>query len=146
MQKQRKGRQETVVQWWGSVLVPPEGIYLTIWYIALSSSTGTKPPTQVEDGNFRLCTGTWTLGYLKPEGWWLRLLGHHPVASPPTNQRRVTHPADLLPKFFLATDDYSEAILVILKIPFVIKSKNFYLAECLGLLGHYKNSLLRSEQ
>lgn len=64
----------------------------------------------------------------------MRFLGHHPVASPPTHQRWVTHPVDLLPKFFLATDDYSEAILVILKIPFVIKSKNFYLAECLGLL------------
>ena len=35
------------------VLVPPQGIYITH---LLSSSAGTKAPTQVEDGNFRLST------------------------------------------------------------------------------------------
>ena len=51
---------------------------------SLSSSTGTKAPTQVEDGNFRLST---------------RVLEHCPVTSPPTNQNKVTHPAALSPDF-----------------------------------------------
>ena len=42
----------------------------------------TGAPTEVEDGNFRLNT---------------RVLGHHSVASPPTNQKKVTHPAALSP-------------------------------------------------
>ena len=37
----------------GRVLVPPQGKYTTI---SLSSSVGTKAPTQVEDGNLRLST------------------------------------------------------------------------------------------
>ena len=40
----------------------------------------TKAPTQVEDGNFRLST---------------RFLEHLPTTSPPTNQKKVTHPAAL---------------------------------------------------
>ena len=51
MQKQRRSNQETIVQPWGRILVPPEGIHITI---PLSSSVGTKAPTEVEDGNFRL--------------------------------------------------------------------------------------------
>ena len=74
MQKQRRSSQETTVQLWGRVLVPPQGLYITI---SLSSSVGTKVPTQVEDGNFRLST---------------RFLEHRPVTSPPTNQKKVTHP------------------------------------------------------
>ena len=35
------------------------------------------PPTQVEDGNLRLSP---------------RFLVHHPVTSPPTNQKKATHP------------------------------------------------------
>ena len=42
----------------------------------------TGAPTKVEDGNFRLNT---------------RVLEHHSVASPPTNQKEVTHPAALSP-------------------------------------------------
>ena len=42
----------------------------------------TGAPTQVEDGNFRLNT---------------RFLEHSSVASPPTNQKEVTHPAALSP-------------------------------------------------
>ena len=37
-------------------------------------------PTQVKDGNFRLST---------------RFLEHRSVASPPSNQKKVTHPAAL---------------------------------------------------
>ena len=50
MQKQRRNNQETIVQRWGRVLVPPQGIYITI---SLISSAGTKALTQVEDGNFQ---------------------------------------------------------------------------------------------
>ena len=42
----------------------------------------TGGPTQVEDGNFRLSS---------------KFLEHHPVASPPTNLKKVTHPAVLTP-------------------------------------------------
>ena len=60
MQKQRRSSQETIVQPWGRVLVPTQGIYITI---PLSSYAGTKVSTQVKDGNFRLST---------------RFLEHHP--------------------------------------------------------------------
>ena len=53
MQKQRKGSQETIAQPWGKILVPPQGIYITI---TSSFSAGTNAPTQVKDGNFRLIT------------------------------------------------------------------------------------------
>ena len=43
-----------------------------------------RPPTQVEGSNFRLGT---------------RFLEHHPVTSPPTNQKKVTHPAALTSNF-----------------------------------------------
>ena len=78
MQKQGRSSQETIVQLWNTVLVPPERIYI----ISLSSPVGTKTPTQVEDGNFRLST---------------RFLEHLPVTSPPTSQKKVTHPAALTP-------------------------------------------------
>ena len=81
MQKQGRNSWEAIVQPWGRVLVPPQGIYMTV---SLSSSAGTKAPTQVEDGNFRL--GAW-------------FLGHRPVTSPPTNQKKVTNPAALTPNF-----------------------------------------------
>ena len=42
--------------------------------IPLSSSTGTKSPTQKEDGNFRLSTGS---------------LEHHPVPAPPASKKKV---------------------------------------------------------
>jgi len=45
---------------------------------------GTRIPTQVEDGNFRLSP---------------RSLEHCPLTSPPTNQKKVTHPAALTPNF-----------------------------------------------
>ena len=81
MQKQGRSSQETIVQPWDRVLVPPQGIYRTI---SLSSSAGTKVPTQVEDSNFRLSS---------------RFLEHHPVTSPPTNQKKVTHSTALTPNF-----------------------------------------------
>ena len=43
--------------------------------IPFSSSAGTKAPTQVEDGDFRLST---------------RFLEHCPVTSPPTNQKKAS--------------------------------------------------------
>ena len=62
----------------------------------LSSSSVTWPPTQVKGDSFRLRTGLWAPDCLEPGGWWLRLLGHHPVSSsPPADQRKVTYPVDL---------------------------------------------------
>ena len=52
--------------------------------IPLSSSTGTKSPTQKEDGNFRLSTGS---------------LEHHPVTAPPINQKKTPHPEAFTPNF-----------------------------------------------
>ena len=55
MQKQRGSSQEAIVQPWGRVLVPPQGLYQYIT-IPLSSSAGTKAPSQAEDGSFQLST------------------------------------------------------------------------------------------
>ena len=71
MQRQGKSSQETIVQSWGRVLVPPQGICIAV---SLSFSAVTKAPTQVEAGRFRLSTG---------------FLEQGPVTSPPTNQKRV---------------------------------------------------------
>ena len=71
------------------------GVCTVIWYISRSSSTGAGAPTQVEDGNFRLSISTWTPDWLEPKGCCLRFLGHHPVTSPPINQKKATHPAAL---------------------------------------------------
>ena len=73
-----------MVQPWGRVLVPPQGIYITV---SLTSSAETKSPTQVEDGNFRMSA---------------RFLEHHPVTSPPTNQKKLTT-CSLHPKFDFKT-------------------------------------------
>ena len=43
MQKQERSSQETVVQPWGRVLVPPQGIYITI---PLSCLADTETPTR----------------------------------------------------------------------------------------------------
>ena len=75
MQKQRKSSQETIVG-------PSSSSRDLHTSISLSSSAGTKGPTQVEDGKFRLST---------------RFLEHRPVTSPPTNQKKVTHPTALTP-------------------------------------------------
>ena len=79
------GSQETVVQWWGRVLGPPEEIYITI---SLNSSAGTKATTQAENANTRLST---------------RFLEHRLITSPPTNQKKVSHPAVLTPNFAYKT-------------------------------------------
>ena len=71
MQKKGRSSQETIVQSWGRVLVPPEEVYIKI---SLSCPAGTKgPPTKVEDGKFRQST---------------RFLEHHRVMSPLTNQKK----------------------------------------------------------
>ena len=67
-----------VVQTWGRVLVPTQGICLRL---SLSPSVELVP-TQVEDGDFRLSS---------------RFLQHCSVTSPPTNQKKVSHPAALIP-------------------------------------------------
>ena len=51
MQKQSRSSQETIVQWLKQDTGSSSRIYITI---SLSSSTGTKAPTLVEDGNYRL--------------------------------------------------------------------------------------------
>lgn len=71
MQKSERSSQETIIQPWDRVLVPPQGIYLTK---SLSSAVGTRVPTQVENGNFRLST---------------RFLEHCPVTSSLTNQKKL---------------------------------------------------------
>lgn len=48
------GNAEIPVQPWGLNLVSPGRMCVSIWYTALSSSTGIKAPTQVEDGKFSL--------------------------------------------------------------------------------------------
>ena len=80
MQKQRKSSQETIVG-------PSSSSRDLHTSISLSSSAGTKGPTLVEDGNFKLNTVN------------TRFLEHHPVTSPPANQKKVTHPAALTPNF-----------------------------------------------
>ena len=85
MQKLGWSSQETIVQPWGKVLIYLQGIYITI---SLISSAGTTAPTQVEDGNFTLST---------------RFLEHCPVTSPPTNQKKATHPAAPTPSFAFKT-------------------------------------------
>ena len=64
MKKQRKSSQETILQCWGRVLVPPQGTYITV---SLSSSARTKAPTHVEGGNYMLRPQTgWNL---KADDW-----------------------------------------------------------------------------
>lgn len=76
MQKQRSN-QETTVQGPGSFAKDiPNSIIEFFW--------GTKVPNLGEDGIFRLST---------------RVLEHPPVTSPPTNLKKVTHPASLTQNF-----------------------------------------------
>ena len=81
MQKQRRSSQETTVQMKHGPGSSSKDVHNNI---SLSSSTGSKIPAQVEDGNLRLST---------------RFLEHFPVTSPPTNQRKVMHPAALPQNF-----------------------------------------------
>ena len=80
MQKQGRTSQ-TIVQPWGRILVPPQGYTEQYLWVLLQEL---KAPIQVKDGSFRLST---------------RCLEHCPVTSPPTNQKKVTHPAALTPNF-----------------------------------------------
>ena len=76
MQKQRSN-QETTVQGPGSFA---KDIHNNIFELF----RGTKVPNLGEDGIFRLST---------------RLLEHPPGTSPPTNLKKVTHPASLTQNF-----------------------------------------------
>ena len=78
-QKPRKDSQETTAQPWGRVPAPLQGMHMLV---SVSSSAGT--PTQEEDVRF-----------LFP----VPAEREIPVSSPPTNQKRVTHPATLTPNF-----------------------------------------------
>ena len=78
IKKQWKGSLETMVQPWIRVLVPPQRIYKTIWYISLSSSTVTKGPIQVEDGNFRLSARMWTPDWVET-GWLVIVIAVTPL-------------------------------------------------------------------
>ena len=68
---------------------PPQRTYKIIWPTFLSKTAKTVTHTQVEDGDYLLPTSMEPLGWLKPEGWWIRLQNHHPVTSPSTNQKKV---------------------------------------------------------
>ena len=75
MKKQRKSSQETILQCWGRVLVPPQGTYITV---SLSSSARTKAPTHVEGGNYMLRPQTgWNLKADDWDSWSTTLLPHH---------------------------------------------------------------------
>ena len=76
LQETGENSQETTLQLWGRVLVPPQGIYITI---PSSSSTRIKAPTQMEDDNFGLRSR-----FLSTD----LLLHYQPI-------RRVTQPAVL---------------------------------------------------
>ena len=76
-------QKEKRVTLWGLVLMVGGGLCLKVCYRSLSSSVGTKTPTQGEDEHKPRVVGT--------RGWWWRFLEGHPVILPPTNQRRVTH-------------------------------------------------------
>lgn len=94
MQKQKRSSQERTV----SVIQQGPGSFSRNMYsnVSLSSSIGTKVPTQVEDGKFR--PGTCVLDS-RIIGTRRLMIGipETPVTSPPTHQRRVTHPSALPP-------------------------------------------------
>lgn len=89
-QKHRKDSQETIGQPWGRVLAPLQGTHIFI-----SVSCFTETPTQVED-----------LRFLFP----VQAEREIPGSSPPTNQKRVTHPViispQMLPSFARPGDDH----------------------------------------
>ena len=89
------------------LLVPPERIEITIWPISLSCSAETKTTARVEDGDHMLTTSTRSqAGWNQKADDW-DSPKHHPVASPPTNQKKVQelirHPRTLSPTLSLKT-------------------------------------------
>ena len=84
------------------LLVPPEGIQITIWCISLSFSAETNTPFT----KWKMLTTWWPPAFwlipdwLKPGDWWLRFPKHQPAISPPTNQKNmhelIMHPATLI--------------------------------------------------
>lgn len=81
--KQRRSSQETGVQPFKQNPGSCSRIYIVV---SLGSSAGTQVPTPVEDANFRLSE---------------RFLEHHPLSSPPTNQKKVGCSVALTLKFCL---------------------------------------------
>ena len=94
MKKEWRNSQETIVQPWSRILVPPERIYIT----SLSSSAGTKAPTQMllccsVLSYVRLFGTPWTAGFPVPHHLlefaqthvhWLgdATQPYHPLSSP----------------------------------------------------------------
>ena len=124
MQRQGRSSQETIVQPWGRVCSSSRNRHNKI---PLSSSAGTKAPIQVEDGNFMLST---------------RFLEHRPVTSPPTNQKKATHPAAQTSNF--AYKDFSPRTIrefgfLSMSCPFSFLSPAIIFLcsklQCFGLLG-----------
>lgn len=68
----------------GRVLVLPRARHRNLMHIWVLLQELRSPPQG------RLSTSMWTPDWLEPGDWWLRFLDHHPVNSPPTNQRKVT--------------------------------------------------------
>ena len=78
---------------------------IPIWVVSLKlrHHHHLPPQTQVEDGDHMLTTSTKNPDWLKTKGWWLRFLKHHPVTSPPTNQKKVMFPEPLTPNLSFKT-------------------------------------------
>ena len=100
-----------VVQTWGRVLVPTQGICLRL---SLSPSVELVP-TQVEDGDFRLSSG---------------FLQHCSVTSPPTNQKKVSHPAALIPNLAFLFWAPVSFLVWLLSVSSPTESKSFKLNCC----------------
>ena len=82
MQTQVRNSQETIVQPWGRVLVPPQRIHITI---PLSCFADTETPTKWEKLTVCCPQAHRPQTWLEPEGWWC----WPPLTSPPTNQKNV---------------------------------------------------------
>ena len=79
------------------LLVPPEGIWITIWCISLSHSKETKTPPHPP--RWRMVTTCWLQAWRPQTGWNQKV--EIPQTSPPTNQKKVheliMHPMTLTP-------------------------------------------------
>lgn len=78
---------------------PPQGIYITIGCLSLSSSTGMKVPTQEENVYSRLSTST-GCRLVRNRRLRTEVPGTPPVTLPPTNEKKVTYPAAALSQNF----------------------------------------------
>lgn len=99
----------------------------------MSSSVGTKAPSQGEDGNFRLS---------------IRFLEHYSATLSPIHQKKVTHPAALTPNFafrhfppqkntgefrFLSTSHLSSSLGPAINLSVLKKKFKFCICKILGI-------------